>query len=138
MRREHSLLDRLLGSADRAPSRTLGPDEDALVESIVANLSRLLGARHGAAPAQPGYGLPDLAALRRTLDGSNGVIAEVIGQSIKEYEPRLTDVVVSEQEDDEPNPFSLNFTITAYLVSNRERQQFSAVIDSSGNVNVSC
>lgn len=137
MSQDHSLLDRLLGVEETVASRTIGPDSDAVVESILSNLDRLLCSRHGAAPAQPEYGLPDIGAMRRNLSGSKAEIADVIRKSIETYEPRLTNVVVAEQEEDEPNPFSLNFTITAYLVGSRERKQFEAQIDNSGKIIVS-
>ena len=86
------------------------------MDSVRAQLSRLLNARHGMSEAQPDYGLPALADL--TIGAGDHVqkVRDAIQTAISKYEPRLRRVRVT-QVADEDELRTLSFRVDAVLVS---------------------
>jgi type VI secretion system protein len=132
MPRERSLLERLRepeGERDRSIHENTG----RLVESVLANLRRLLNSRHGIASIAADYGIPDLSDVIHNFPEATGKLRLAIKTTIEKYEPRLRRVtVVSVETPDEP--LLLRFEIKAELLSGERRIQFETRIDPSGEV----
>ncbi len=80
----------------------------------------MFNSRQGHSLTAPDYGLPDLTSLVRGSRESVSELEEALRQCIERYEPRLTDVTVSNVLSEE-DPFHMKFKITARLVvGNRE------------------
>jgi len=117
--REKSLLDRLRDpDSDRA--RSVEPSPARLAESVLANLRRLLNSRHGIAPAQAEYGIPDLSDLVHSFPEANSKLRAAVKAAIEKYEPRLRRVAVR-QANDPDDILSLRLEVTAELVSDGPR-----------------
>ena len=108
---ERTLLERI---AEPDAGRHLALDTNRLRRSVLAHLRKILNARHGHAPAQPDYGIPDLNEFMFSMPESIPSMQKAIQKSIEKYEPRLTRVKVAWAPDEE-DPLNIRFAITARL-----------------------
>jgi type VI secretion system lysozyme-like protein len=68
--------------------------------SIRDHLLKLFNTRRGSLPHLPDYGLPDISDIYRDFPGSIRALRRSIQETTKKYEPRLSDVrVLVENED---------------------------------------
>lgn len=118
---DRTLLERI---AEPDPGRHLALDTNRLRRSVLAHLQRLLNARHGHAPAQPDYGIPDLNEFMFSMPESIGPMERAIQKSIEKYEPRLARVKVKwmPEEDD---PLNIRFEITARIRTDKDEMPIS-------------
>ena len=115
---ERTLLERL-ANPEPPGARHLALDVNRLKRSVLLHLQKMLNSRHGLAPAQPDYGIPDLNEFMFAYPDSISPMRQAIEQSIEKYEPRLTNVK-AEWIPDEDNPLNVRFEITARLVAEEE------------------
>jgi type VI secretion system protein len=115
---ERTLLERL---SDPNPEgdRRLQVDVSRLKRSVLLHLSRMLNCRHGHAPAQPDYGIPDLNEFMYAFPDSITPMRQAIQASIEKYEPRLKNVRVI-WSPDEDDPLNVRFEITARLITEKD------------------
>ena len=113
---ERTLLERI---AEPDTGRHLALDVNRLRRSVLAHLRRLLNSRHGHAPAQPDYGIPDLNEFMFSMPESITPMQKAIQKSIEKYEPRLTKVKVT-WAPDEDDPLNIRFEITARIKTGDE------------------
>lgn len=135
---ERSLLERLLDPGS-PPGPKIREDRRAKIESIVRNLSRVLNSRHGSAPAQPDYGIPELSDILVAFPAAVGRMQKAIRATIEKYEPRLTGIQVIHVQD-ETSPMTLRFLILARLVEEDRpgaSVSFDTAVESGGDVRVS-
>ncbi len=136
MPRDRSLFERLRDPGAEG-SRTIHENTSRLAESVLSNLRNLLNSRRGIAPAQPGYGIPDMVDLTASFPEGVTGMRRAIKETIETYEPRLRRVNVKYVETDD-DPLALRFEITAELATADERASvwFETRIDASGEVDV--
>ena len=134
MPRERSLLERLRQPEDER-DRSIHENTGRLVESVLANLRRILNSRHGIAPIAADYGIPDLSDVIHNFPEATGRLRLAIKATVEKYEPRLRRVTVRSVETPD-EPLVLRFEITAELVSEERGSTiwFETRIDPSGEV----
>ncbi len=134
MPRERSFLERLR-DPDAGRARTLHENTARRVESVMANLRHILNSRHGVAPIQEDYGIPDLSDLLHSFPEANARMRAAVKVAIEKYEPRLRKVSVKQANDPE-DIFSLRLEVTAELVTEGTKAPvwFETRIDPSGEV----
>lgn len=138
MAEESSLLERLA----RARKGKLGPETQVRIAgrqglgSILRHLERLLNSREGSAPAQLDYGIPDPQEVMHNHSDALQVIRKAIKASIEKYEPRLTNVSVTQVSSEDV--LALRFQITAQLAGGKERVPvlFDTVVDATGRIRI--
>ncbi|MBI5867781.1 MAG: type VI secretion system baseplate subunit TssE [candidate division Zixibacteria bacterium] len=91
-------------------------DVARLRRSVLSHLRNMLNSRHGHAPAQPDYGIPDLNEFMYAFPESKEPMRQAIQTSIEKYEPRLKNVRAT-WVPDEDDPLNIRFEITARLVT---------------------
>jgi len=123
MAHERTLLERLADPDLNEDSR-MGVDMHRLRRSVLTHLQKMLNARHGHAPAQPDYGIPDLNEFMFSMPESITPMRQAIQSSIEKYEPRLKNVVAT-WVPDEDDPFNIRFDIKARLISEAEEMPIS-------------
>lgn len=133
---DRSLMERLRDPRAGA-ERTTREDTEALADSVLAHLRRMLNTRQGIASTVPDYGIPDLTDLVHNFPEALSIVQRSIRASIEQYEPRLRNVTVSHRAD-EDDPFHLRFDIRGQLVTERERMPvaFSTTLDASGRADI--
>ena len=112
---ERTLLERISGP-EPASDRRLELDINKLKRSVLNHLRHILNSRHGHAPAQPDYGIPDLNEFMHAFPDSITPMRQALQMSIEKYEPRLRNVRVAWTPDDD-DPLNIRFEITARLVT---------------------
>jgi len=107
-----------------------------LVESVLANLRRILNSRHGIAVAHPDYGIPDLTDLVHTFPEGVGGMQRAIKEAVEKYEPRLRRVIVKNAEAEDQ--LAMRFEIKAELASDDGKTpiRFETWIDADGEVEI--
>lgn len=103
MAREHTLFARLAAASDTSRTRvqaTTVENVEALMDSVRANLTHLLNARHGMSEALPDYGLPALTDFTVGTGDHVQMLQTAIKETIERYEPRLRRVRVTHVVDD--------------------------------------
>ncbi len=90
-------------------------DIQAKLVSVQQHLLRLFNTRQGSLQHMPDYGLPDLNHIYQDLPHSTINLSEHLSQLIEKYEPRLTDVEVSEHKDKDKD-YILAFDVYANLI----------------------
>lgn len=108
---ERTLFERLT-DPDPPGSRRLELDLGRLKRSILMHLQKMLNSRHGHAPAQPDYGIPDLNEFMFSFPESITPMRQAIERSIEKYEPRLKNVKAAWVAD-EDDPLNIRFEISA-------------------------
>lgn len=121
-----SVLDRLLGEAGPAGG---GTDPAGSVQAtraaVLRDLEWLLNTRRiytGTGDGRPElekslyrYGLADVTSLERGSSVSASLLARDLAESIRLFEPRLSQVRVVLQEQDDPNSRVIHFLVEAML-----------------------
>jgi type VI secretion system protein len=131
--RERTLLERI---AEPDTGGRLALDTNRLRRSVLAHLRRLLNARHGHAPAQPDYGIPDLNEFMFSMPESITPMQKAIQKSIEKYEPRLTKIKVV-WAPDEDDPLNIRFEITARIRTDDEEIPIALTTNlGSGGLNI--
>ena len=123
MVRERTLLERL-ANPDPGEDSRMDVDMHRLRRSVLGHLQKMLNARHGHAPAQPDYGIPDLNEFMFSMPESITPMRQAIQQSIEKYEPRLKNVVAT-WVPDEDDPFNIRFDIKARLIGDKQELPIS-------------
>lgn len=108
---------------------------DSLRSSILQNLERILNSRAGMSQACEGYGIPDLTQIVNGVPERARDIERALEQSIRQYEPRLTQVEV-EHVPDAHGPMTACFKIRAATSAGKSAEDiwFETVVVSSGRV----
>ena len=133
---ERTLFERL-DEPDPPGGRRLGLDLGRLKRSVLVHLRKMLNSRHGHAPAQPDYGIPDLNEFMFAYPDSIAPMRQAIERSIEKYEPRLRGVKATWVPDPD-NPLNIRFDITARLVAEEESfpVTFSTQVGSASGLDV--
>jgi len=136
MARERSLLDRIDDPRPDAPRR-VEEDTEALADSVLSHLQRMLNTRQGNCLTVPDYGIPDFTDMVHNFPEAVGQMQRAIRNSVERYEPRLRKVRVTPT-----NPgddfLQLRFEITAELLTADEDASvwFETTIAPDGHVRV--
>lgn len=128
-----SLLDRLISANPRDAHAS---DERSVRQAVRAHLQVLLNARQGYSASAPDYGIADFTELfRDSMDRTH--IENEIRRAIERYEPRLQNVWV-DLEQDEESPLELRFEIRGSIIygDKQLRADFVSTIDPSGTIKV--
>ena len=114
-------------------NRIHGPD--ALRQSILQNLERILNSRAGMSIACESYGIPDLTQIVNGVPERAREIEKALEKCIREYEPRLTHVEV-EHVPNAHGPMTACFKVRAGVSSGKSTEDlwFETVVVSSGRV----
>ncbi len=112
---DRTLFERLAASTPQGGHVTR-LDVARLRRSVLGHLRNMLNSRHGHAPAQPDYGIPDLNEFMYAFPESKEPMRQAIQTSIEKYEPRLKNVRAT-WVPDEDDPLNIRFEITARLVT---------------------
>ena len=121
-----SVLDRLIGDDGAATGGSRAYGTVAMMRAaVLRDLEWLLNTRRiytGVGEGRPElekslyrYGLADVSSLERGSMVSANVLARDIADSIRIFEPRLSQVRVTAQVDDDPNSRVLHFLVEAML-----------------------
>jgi type VI secretion system protein len=131
---EQSLLERLRDPGADRP-RTIQENTSRLVDSVIANLRRLLNSRNGIAPIREDYGIPDLSDMVHSFPEANARMRAAIKAAVEKFEPRLRKVSVRPASAGD-DMFSLRLEITAELVTPSQKAPvwFETRIDANGEV----
>lgn len=105
------------------------------IDSILSHLQRILNTRQGSVLLAGDYGIPDFLDFLRTHPESVHQMERSIGSTVEKYEPRLSEVTVTYQP--EEDSLSLRFRIVATLTSESRKVCFQTLVDGSGRVHVS-
>jgi len=102
--------------------------EEGMVKSIREHLMILLNTRRGSVPHLPDYGLLD------SVQASISNLRREIEETVKKYEPRLTNVRVSLMEHDPKSPFRAGFLLEARVINRSAK--FHAFFSTLGSAQV--
>lgn len=131
----HDLIEGL----QRRPLFSGGSEKaDGLAWSIRNHLKVLLNSRREVLPHLPEYGLPDLSVVYKNFPDSLEMIRQAIGQTIRRFEPRLTDINVSLVER-EHKVFHASYLVSATFKDNQGKRstiELRTKIDSDGQMEV--
>ncbi|HJZ87854.1 MAG TPA: type VI secretion system baseplate subunit TssE [Polyangia bacterium] len=136
MPRSRTLLERLVDPRAEA-QRTTRLDTEALADSVLSHLYRMLNTQRGSALAAPDYGVPEFSEVIHNFPDAIMDLQRAMKACIERYEPRLRDVSIkyTPVEDD---LLILRFEITARLALEDSSRPvwFETTIDSSGKASV--
>jgi type VI secretion system protein len=128
------LLEGIMGTF--FPSGETVPEHGGRLESIRGHLSILLNTRRGSILHLPDYGLPDSTEVSMKDRYSIADFGKAIEETVRKYEPRLTQVRVKpmELEPDSVADFRLGFLLEAKIL--RESTKLRALFKTSGSAEV--
>jgi type VI secretion system protein len=108
------------------------------VNSIISHLSRLLNTRQGSVAIAPDYGVPDMTNIPGdSILDTRERIERVIGDVVRKYEPRLKNIRLIMQSD-ENEKFTLKFRLEANLAEKDDVPVvFETVVSTEGRITVS-
>jgi type VI secretion system protein len=135
MLKSRTLFEKLNDPRTNEPLNTT-QNTEALAESILHNLTRVLNTRQGGPLIQPqDYGMVDITEISTRFPDSIADVQKAIRITIEKYEPRLKNVQI-EQLDEGGDLQTLKFKITAQLADKKGRDSiyFETVIDPTGEV----
>lgn len=134
--RERSLLDRLRDRSQVA-ERSARENPNAVADSVLAHLRRMLNTRQGIASTVPDYGIPDLADMVHSFPEAIDRMRRSIRASIEKYEPRLKNITIEHNQEEE-GIFQLHFEIKGEIVTEGEKLPvaFHTTLDASGRAQV--
>lgn len=137
MLKPYSLLERL-GNPQLDRPLSASQSAEALAESILNHLTKMLNTRLGNSLTQPeDYGMVDLNEIRGRLPDSINEVQNAIKTMIEKYEPRLCNVKV-EYIGSTDEVFILKFRVTADLTAERKLSlAFDTIIEPSGQIQLS-
>jgi type VI secretion system protein len=103
---------------------------DDVREEVRAHLLKMCSIRRGALLLAPEYGLDDPSYLFHSFPGGLDEWLGQLGQAVRRYEPRLTDVRVTSLPTEELD-FTLRFEVTGTLAlrGRTDPAQFTASVD---------
>jgi len=143
------MLDRLLQTGEPEP-RTWSESVRALKASLMRDIDWLLNTRRIAEPAPQAlvelnqsvyhYGLPDVTSLSADSMETRRLLLRQVEDCLRQFEPRLASVRVSEAESKNESSRQLRFVVEGMLQLDPvpEPIVFDTVLDSSsGHFNVS-
>jgi type VI secretion system protein len=134
MLRRITLLERL-AQARKPDARTTNEDRVAILRSVMKNLQQILNTRQGSAAAQMDLGIPSPHELLQGFPVTQDRAQQVIRRSIMAYEPRLANVIVryDKQED---KAMDMRFQVTAQLAGGNQRDpiSFTTAVTQDGRV----
>lgn len=135
MLRSITLLERLNRAAAEGGVRTVKEDRGAVMRSVLLNLQRLLNTRSGSAAAQPELGLPSPHEMLVDYPASVEQAQRAVKTCIQRYEPRLTNIVVSVDKDDDQKK-AIAFAVSAQLAGGDRRDpvSFHTAISPDGRI----
>lgn len=107
-----SLFERI--RAATPPSSHHNPQIE-LLQSIRRNLNNILNTRSGSCYGSPELGLADLNDESRLTENVRERTGRLVRECILRDEPRITDVMVTSEAEDESAPLALRFQIVAQL-----------------------
>ena len=120
-----SIIDVLNGRDD-------GPD--AIVQSVVDNLQRLLNTRRGSVGHLGGFGLPDLTEIYRDVPESIEALRAAVREAVEAYEPRLGRVRVTHHATD---PYDMQIVLVLHgELPDRRRIELRTTFSSADVVRV--
>jgi type VI secretion system protein len=133
---DRGLFDRLR-EPDRSEHRSVQQRTDRIYASVMLHLHHMLNTRHDDGQAATDYGLPALTDLDLSTRAED--LRRAIEQTIRTYEPRLTNVRVQPLPSEEEDPLKIRFQISARLVTDDERVRvrFDTLVDGAGAWKVS-
>jgi type VI secretion system lysozyme-like protein len=115
------------------------PEEQHRIRSIIDHLMRLFNTRcdskekSGYTGQRLSYGLPELTEFYRKDRNSIKKLRDAIEKAVTNYEPRLTQVEVIEQNVDSPD-FSVAFLLKAQIID--ETAHLRALFSTDGSASV--
>ncbi len=116
MPNEYSLFQRL--GSEGEPAFSTGSNQQALRESVKANLQQMLNVREGSVSALPDYGMPDFNDLVYEFPDAIYQLQMAIKTFLLKYEPRLDDVLVS-YVPDSSQPLQLKYRVSVHINPNK-------------------
>ncbi|QEZ93087.1 type VI secretion system baseplate subunit TssE [Proteus sp. CD3] len=124
-----SLFERIQGKSSGSSQRA---KIQALLMSIKQNLNQVLNSKPLGCQSTPALGIPDLNDATLTGVDFKVHLSNIIADCITTYEPRITNVTVHFIEN-EAEPLSLQFNITAFLLLENQKQliEFNVQLDSN-------
>jgi type VI secretion system protein len=135
MLKSRTLFEKINDPRTNEPLNTT-QNTEALAESILHNLTRVLNTRQGGPMIQPqDYGMVDITEISTRFPDSIADVQKAIRITIEKYEPRLKNVQI-EQLSEGNDLQTLKFKITAQLADKKGRDSiyFETVIDPTGEV----
>jgi type VI secretion system protein len=135
MFRSRTLLERFKDPRPNEPLNTT-QNIEALIESIISNLTKMLNTRQGGPMIQPDdYGMVDITDISTRFPDSVSDVQKAFRIAIEKYEPRLKNVQV-EHIGEGTDLQTLKFKITAQLADRKGRESvyFETVVDPTGEV----
>ena len=140
---EHDALLKRIGTRSGARrDLTTGGSLQALEQSIMDNLKRILRSRRGTSAACPEYGMPEMDYLSEGYTEQAKAFAEDIEEAIERYEPRVTDVRVvpprlqERRETEEPLILRLEIKARVLVPGTRHKARFRALLSADGRVDL--
>ena len=137
MLKSRTLFDKLNNPRTNEPLN-ITQNTEALAESILFHLTRVLNTRQGGPMIQPqDYGMVDITEISTRFPDSIADVQKAIRTTIEKYEPRLKNVQV-EHIGEGADLQTLKFKITAQLADKKGKDSiyFETVIDPTGEVQV--
>jgi len=137
MLKSRTLFDKLNNPRTNEPLNTT-QNTEALAESILFHLTRVLNTRQGGPMIQPqDYGMVDITEISTRFPDSIADVQKAIRTTIEKYEPRLKNVQV-DHIGEGADLQTLKFKITAQLADKKGKDSiyFETVIDPTGEVQV--
>ena len=134
--RENRLLERIR-VWNRDPLKRNSEDPQAVIDSVLDHLQRILNTRQGSVMIGEDYGVPGFTDLRQTYPDGVRDFERSIRMTIQKFEPRLQNIRVhfSPIEDD---VLALRFQISGKLIAegNKKTITFNSVIGTEGQIQV--
>lgn len=136
MAQNHRLLERLR-RGELAGARSAHQSAEKVYSSVHEHLQRLLNTRQGESAAFPDYGLPCLCDVDKS--GRAIELRQQIEQTIRRYEPRLSEVRVDYVDPDPLDPLTLRFRISGHPMGAEDGVtfRFDTAVDAIGSWKVS-
>ncbi len=132
------LLERIRRMEEN-PDHRGGVSPQRVISSVLSHLQKLLNTRQGCALIAADYGIPDFTELITEFSFETvDEFARSIEQVIRTYEPRLSQVEVTVDPQDEVT-LELRFRVYAALELTDKRRvpvMFETIVDPRGNVKV--
>lgn len=114
MPRELTVLERLRRGEPTSPTATESVEDR--IQSVIANLRRIVNSREGCAPAQPDYGMPAPSEIVHAFPHAIERVQRQLKSQIQRFEPRLTELEVLHLEV-ENEPIKMFFQVSGRIAT---------------------